>query len=71
MRQPSAAIQNFEKVLALQPQNKEAIKELTTLYYNYRRYDKAIAWPINVPVVKMLSVFWVCAIINRKIMQKQ
>jgi len=43
MRQPSAAIQNFEKVLALQPQNKEAIKELTTLYYNYRRYDKAIA----------------------------
>jgi len=43
MRQPSAAIQNFEKVLALQPQITEVLKELTTLYYNYRRYDKAIA----------------------------
>jgi tetratricopeptide (TPR) repeat protein len=44
MRQTDKAKANFTKLYELQPGNKQAIKELTSLYYNYRQYDNAIAF---------------------------
>lgn len=42
MRRIDAAKQNFTKALELDPNNEAAIKELVTLYYSYRQYQKAI-----------------------------
>ncbi len=42
MRKTDKAKNNFTKLHELQPGNKDAVKELTTLYFNYRQYDKAI-----------------------------
>ena len=42
MRKVNLALNNFEKVYALEPNNPQAIKELTEIYYNYRKLDKAI-----------------------------
>ncbi|MFZ1527848.1 MAG: tetratricopeptide repeat protein [Ferruginibacter sp.] len=42
MRNINLALRHFEKVYKLQPNNIEAIKELTEMYYNFRQYDKAI-----------------------------
>ncbi|MBC7866153.1 MAG: tetratricopeptide repeat protein, partial [Gloeobacteraceae cyanobacterium ES-bin-316] len=42
MRRIDKAKDNFTKLYELQPSNKDAIKELTALYFNYRQYDKAI-----------------------------
>jgi tetratricopeptide (TPR) repeat protein len=42
MRRVDAAKTNFIKAYELQPNNGEVIKELATLYYNYRQWDKAI-----------------------------
>ena len=44
MRRTDKALQNFTKLHELQPANKEAIKELMELSFNYRQYDKAIAF---------------------------
>ena len=44
MRRTDKAKENFTKLHELQPNNKEAIKELTNLYFNYRQYDNAIAF---------------------------
>jgi len=42
MRKTDQAINCFQKALALDPGNKKAIRELTSLYFNYRQYAKAI-----------------------------
>lgn len=42
MRKVNLALNSFEKVYALEPNNPQAIKELTEIYYNYRKLDKAI-----------------------------
>ena len=42
MRKTNLALNSFEKVYALDPNNQQAIKELTDIYYNYRKLDKAI-----------------------------
>src|SRR5690606_1253362 len=42
MRKLHFALQGFEKVHQLQPANKEAIEQLTQLYFNFRQYPKAI-----------------------------
>jgi len=42
MRRIDAAKQNFTKALELDPNNEAAIKELVTLYYSYRQFQKAI-----------------------------
>jgi tetratricopeptide (TPR) repeat protein len=42
MRRVDQAKQNFAKAYELQPSNMEVIKELTTLYYDFRQWDKAI-----------------------------
>jgi tetratricopeptide (TPR) repeat protein len=42
MRRTDKAKDNFSKLHLLQPENKQAIKELTELYFNFRQYDKAI-----------------------------
>ena len=44
MRRTDKAKENFTKLHELQPGNKDAIKELTSLYFNYRQYDNAIAF---------------------------
>lgn len=44
MRRTDKALQNFTKLHELQPGNKEAIRELMGLYFNYRQYDTAIAF---------------------------
>jgi tetratricopeptide (TPR) repeat protein len=42
MRKTDAAMADFTKALELDPQNETAVKELTTLYFNYRQYQKAL-----------------------------
>jgi tetratricopeptide (TPR) repeat protein len=42
MNRTDKAKENFIKLYELDPNNKQAIKELTALYFNYRQYDKAI-----------------------------
>lgn len=42
MRKTDIAIQQFQKVLQQLPNDKEAISQLTELYYNYRQFAKAI-----------------------------
>ena len=42
MRKTDQAIAAFVKVNELQPENKDAIKELSNLYFSYRQYPKAI-----------------------------
>lgn len=42
MRKTDLAKDNFTKILTLDPKNKTAIKELSSLYYSYRQFDKAI-----------------------------
>ena len=42
MRRPDAAKADFEKALQLDPQNETAIKELTTIFFNYRQYQNAL-----------------------------
>ncbi|RYF80935.1 MAG: tetratricopeptide repeat protein, partial [Chitinophagaceae bacterium] len=44
MRRTDKAKDNFTRLHELQPSNKEAIKELMNLHYNYRQYDNAIAF---------------------------
>lgn len=44
MRKTDKAKDNFTKLHELQPGNKDAVKELVALYFNYRQYDKAIAF---------------------------
>jgi len=42
MRKTDAAMQNFTKANALDPENDAAIKELVELYFSYRQFEKAI-----------------------------
>jgi tetratricopeptide (TPR) repeat protein len=42
MRKTDAAKADFTKALDLDPQNETAIKELTTIYFNYRQYQNAL-----------------------------
>lgn len=42
MRKTDAAKADFTKALELDPQNETAIKELTTLYFNYRQFQNAL-----------------------------
>ena len=42
MKRTDHAISCFEKVYALDPSNKTAVRELMELYFNYRRFPKAI-----------------------------
>jgi tetratricopeptide (TPR) repeat protein len=42
MRRTDNAKADFEKVYALDPNNQEAIKQLTELYYDYRQFQQAI-----------------------------
>lgn len=42
MRRTDAAKADFTKALELDPQNETAIKELTTIYFNYRQYQNAL-----------------------------
>lgn len=42
MRRTDAAKADFIKALELDPQNETAIKELTTIYFNYRQYQQAL-----------------------------
>lgn len=42
MRRTDAAKADFTKALELDPQNEKAIKELTSIYFNYRQYQNAI-----------------------------
>jgi tetratricopeptide (TPR) repeat protein len=42
MHRTDKAKVDFEKVLNIDPDNDEAIKQLTGLYYDYHQYDKAI-----------------------------
>lgn len=42
MKRTDAAKQHFTKVYELDPKDKTAIRELASLYYNYRQFDKAI-----------------------------
>ena len=42
MRRIDVAKNHFTKANQIQPNNAEVIKELSTLYYNYRQWDKAI-----------------------------
>jgi tetratricopeptide (TPR) repeat protein len=42
MRRTDAAKADFTKALELDPQNETAIKELTTIYFNYRQYQHAL-----------------------------
>jgi tetratricopeptide (TPR) repeat protein len=55
MRRTDKALQNFTKLHELQPANKEAIKELMELSFNYRQYDKAIAFAKNVLIALRLT----------------
>ena len=42
MRRTDAAKADFTKALELDPKNETAVKELTTLYFNYRQYQNAL-----------------------------
>ncbi|RYY48688.1 MAG: tetratricopeptide repeat protein [Chitinophagaceae bacterium] len=42
MRKTDKAKENFLRLYEIQPGNKTAIKELASLYFSYRQYDKAI-----------------------------
>ncbi len=42
MRKTDAAKADFTKALALDPENETAVKELTTIYFNYRQYQNAL-----------------------------
>jgi tetratricopeptide (TPR) repeat protein len=42
MRRTDAAKADFAKALELDPQNETAVKELTTIYFNYRQYQNAV-----------------------------
>lgn len=42
MRRTDAAKADFTKALELDPQNETAVKELTTIYFNYRQYQNAL-----------------------------
>jgi tetratricopeptide (TPR) repeat protein len=42
MRKTDAAKADFAKALELDPQNETAVKELTTIYFNYRQYQNAL-----------------------------
>ncbi len=42
MRKTDAAKADFTKVLELEPENEIAIKELTSIYFNYRQYQNAL-----------------------------
>jgi tetratricopeptide (TPR) repeat protein len=42
MRRTDAAKADFIKALELDPQNETAIKELTSIYFNYRQYQNAL-----------------------------
>ncbi len=42
MRKTDAAKADFTKALELDPQNETAVKELTTIYFNYRQYQHAL-----------------------------
>jgi tetratricopeptide (TPR) repeat protein len=42
MRKIDAALDNFTKANLLEPANRDAIKELSTLYFNNRQFQKAI-----------------------------
>jgi tetratricopeptide (TPR) repeat protein len=42
MRKTDAAKADFTKALELDPQNEAVIKELTTIYFNYRQYQNAL-----------------------------
>ena len=42
MRKTDLAKDDFTKILEIDPVNKNAIKELTDLYFSYRQYDKAV-----------------------------
>ncbi|MEO6229356.1 MAG: tetratricopeptide repeat protein [Ferruginibacter sp.] len=42
MRKTNFALGHFTKVYEMDPSNIDAIKELTTLYYDYRQFQKAI-----------------------------
>ena len=42
MRRTDVALTLFNKVYEINPNNSEAIKELTEIYYNYHQYDKAM-----------------------------
>lgn len=42
MRKTDAAKADFTKALELDPQNETAIKELTSLYFNYRQFQQAL-----------------------------
>jgi len=42
MRKTDAAKADFTKALELDPQNETVIKELTTIYFNYRQYQNAL-----------------------------
>ncbi|MEO6720514.1 MAG: tetratricopeptide repeat protein, partial [Ferruginibacter sp.] len=47
MRKTDIAKAHFTKVIELDPSNKAAIKELTSLYYDYRQYQKAIEFALK------------------------
>jgi tetratricopeptide (TPR) repeat protein len=42
MRKTDAARADFTKALELDPQNESVVKELTTIYFNYRQYQNAL-----------------------------
>lgn len=42
MRKTDAAMADFTKAFELDPKNETAVKELTTLYFNYRQYQNAL-----------------------------
>jgi Flp pilus assembly protein TadD len=44
MRKTDQAMQLYEQVMRLDPANPTAIRELTLLYYAYRKYDKVIQY---------------------------
>ncbi|MBC7537033.1 MAG: tetratricopeptide repeat protein [Ferruginibacter sp.] len=49
MRKTDFAKTNFTRLYELDPTNKIAVKELTTLYFNYRQFDKAIEFAQKYP----------------------
>ena len=49
MRKTDPAKACFTKLYELDPTNKIAVKELTTLYFNYRQFDKAIEFAQKYP----------------------
>ncbi len=47
MRKTDIAKGHFTKVYEMEPANKTAIKELTSLYYDYRQFEKAIEFALK------------------------